>query len=483
MHSNPCRAEIIGALCELSSRYQFPEKSAFIAAEAGAYRSPRDPQRAIEALVRDFGEAALVEAGIAVPSRDGPLQLVPALASPDTPFVVLNGNEDGRPFGLVFSEGCLGHQSPPLFAGLQDRFTASNLRKSQLGYLCVCATIEDMILLQSLGFAATTAAGLSELKMQDVRALGRHFGIAFSPADEDADNDDAEAIAVADPPAEALATTASGPDSTQRSGAEAAGNGSLSDGTDDQDEFTWEGLEIVLVAWSPSRWEQGVPCCIAAAEKYFSALSESFGLLLNLTTWLPTDADIAEMEFVIAHKSKPWLRKKMLASVQRSRYSPLNGKLPQAPTPPLDYADAVGRLLGPAAEDKAMLPARAKPHELWQTAQELLERDVIRPLMDQALRTPDRIERTLTLGLAELSRVFHTQGLLLGRKLSQGAATPGVDGLSPVPQDEIRQCIALAARMQGMAAEIYRHRESALTGVIECQVISQPSSQRLLGSR
>ena len=140
------------------------------------------------------------------------------------------------------------------------------------------------------------------------------------------------------------------------------------------------------------------------------------------------------------------------------------------------------RLLGPAAAGAASRPSPGRPHELWQTAQQLLERDLIRPIIDQALRTPDRIEGTLTLGLAELSRVFHTQGLLLGRKLSQGAATMDVDGLSQVPQDGIKQFIALAGRMQGMAAEICRQRESAIAGAIECQVVSPASSPRLLGS-
>ena len=98
----------------------------------------------------------------------------------------------------------------------------------------------------------------------------------------------------------------------------------------------------------------------------------------------------------------------------------------------------MGRLLGPAAADKAMIASPDKPHELRQSAQQLLERDVIRPIIDQALRTPDPIESTLTLGLAELSRVFHTHGLLLGRKLSRGAATMEVDGLSQFPLDEIK---------------------------------------------
>ena len=108
---------------------------------------------------------------------------------------------------------------------------------------------------------------------------------------------------------------------------------------------------------------------------------------------------------------------------------------------------------------------------------------MIRPIIDQALCAPNRIESTLTLGLAELSRVFHTQGLLLGKKLSQGVATLGAEGFSQVPQDGMKQFIALAARMQGLAAEIYRQRESAVGRIIECHVISPPSSQALLGLR
>ncbi len=127
---------------------QFPAQLACVVPDACAYRSPADPHRALELLVEEFGETPLVEAGTAVRSPAGPLQFVSALASPESLLVVLHGDEDGRPFGLVTSEGCLGHDSPPLLAGLEDRGTAANLRKSQLGYVYVTATVEDMILLR-----------------------------------------------------------------------------------------------------------------------------------------------------------------------------------------------------------------------------------------------------------------------------------------------------------------------------------------------
>ena len=183
--------------CELGSRYQFPEETAFMAPDACAYRTPADPERALELLVEKFGEAALVETGVAlrsgVHSAEGPLQFASALAGPETPLIVLYGDEDGRPFAVVTAEGCWGHSSPPLLAGMEDRFTASNLRKSQLGYVYVTATVEDMILLRSLGLAAATAAGLARLEMRDVRRLRQHFGLASFPAEEDEDGDDPEA--------------------------------------------------------------------------------------------------------------------------------------------------------------------------------------------------------------------------------------------------------------------------------------------------
>ena len=168
MNTNPCRAAMYRDPLRPRYRYQFPEKSAFLAPEAAAYRSPADPQRAMDVLVQSSARRRWSSSGMAVRSREGRLQFMPALACPETPFVVLHADDDGRPFGLVTAEGCWGHPSPPLLAGLEDRATASNLRKSRLGIVYVCATVEDMILLRSLGFAATTAAGLSRLAMQDV---------------------------------------------------------------------------------------------------------------------------------------------------------------------------------------------------------------------------------------------------------------------------------------------------------------------------
>ena len=353
MNTNPSRADIIETLCGLGSRFQFPEKTAFLAPDSAAHRSPADPQQALETLVHEFGAEALVAAGMAVRSAEGPLQFAPALAAADTPFVVLLGQDDGRPFALVTAEGCLGHPSPPLPAGLQDRLTASILRKSRLGYLYVAATVEDMILLRSLGFAATTAAGLAALSMPDVATLRRHFGmVSAEDLDSDEDLDTAEDVhgdedtlqqseagardaqaghedleaavdrhggavdrhggaavpaagggqigkkqtaPVASSPATAGHAEADGETGVE-TGAEADGETGVETGVeaqadgnvaDDRDTFGLEALNIVFVAWSPSRWELGMPATVAAAESYLAVLSQNFDMSLNLTTCAP----------------------------------------------------------------------------------------------------------------------------------------------------------------------------------------------------
>ena len=477
MHTNPRRVEILEALCELGSRYQFDGRLSFIAPDENAYRSPADPSQAISVLDQRFGALVLLEAGVAVRSGEGELQLSPLIARPNTAFIVLRSGEDRQPYALMTSEGCLGQDSPPLFAALDDRHTLSCLKKSDTGCVYVCATIEDVILLRSLGSAATTAAGLTKLTFEDIRTLDRRFGFGFMDKDDDEDREDEEtAVGVAptaDPP---------GFDSSRIAWQEIEDEGPSLEvtGADEEDEL--EELGIVFVAWSPSRLEPGMASCIASVEESFKTLNQNFEMSLNPTTWLPTDADIAQMEFVIARKSKKWLRKKMVSSLETSYYKPLKGKMPQAPTPPVDYADAVGRLLGPRVEDETVIPSPDKPHKPWLVAQQLLERDVIRPITEQAMRAPDCIEGTLTLGLAQLSRLFHTQGLFLGKKLSEAVATKGVDGLTQVPKEAIDQVISLADRMQKMASEIYRWRESAIVGSVECRMISQPSSPRLLNS-
>jgi hypothetical protein len=482
MPSNLCHAEIFDALLALGERFEFAGELAFIKPVKGACRSPADPPQALAVLVEKFGESALIEAGVAVRSHAGLLQFSPALARPGTPFVVLYGDADNQPYCLVTSAGCLGHDSPPLFAALEDRHTTVCRRKSENGCIYVCATIDDVILLRSLGLAATIVTGLTEPNWKVFQVLGRQFSDGLSDQYDDEESDNIGTVAGVQPPRdvpelnwndiseEDIEAEALSPDT--------AGE----DDEDDEDEFGLDELSITFVAWSPSRLELGMPSCIADAEKYCRDLDANFEMFLRMGTWLPTEADLALLKFAIALKTTKLLKKKMLLSFRNSCYSPLKGKLPRAPSLPVDYGDAVGRLLGPAADDKAMIPSPDKPHALWQCAQQLLERDVVQPIVNQALRTPDRIEGTLTLGLAELSRIFHTQGLLLGKKLSQAVATKGADGLAEVPSDGIKQFLALAGRMQSMAGEIYRRRESSIAGAIECRVISPPSSPRSLGS-
>ena len=179
--------------------------------------------------------------------------------------------------------------------------------------------------------------------MREVRTLRRYFGLTFSVVDEDEDGDAPEAAIGAGHTAEA--PEVSGADDSRMSGegiAAAASSSAASGGKENSnenengngDEFLLEELEIVFVAWSPSRWELGRSPSIAAAAEYFTALSENFGMSLNLTTWLPANADLAEMEFAIAHKARKWLRKKMLSSLQQSAYKLLDGGLPPPSTPP-----------------------------------------------------------------------------------------------------------------------------------------------------
>ena len=238
----------------LGSPYQFPPTLAFIAPETGAYRSPADPQQALEALLQKFGKSALVEAGVAARGDEG-LQFTPALAAPHSPFVALYDNNDGRAYALVTSAGCLGHDSPPLFAGLQDRPTVFQLTNFEAGNFFVCASVADMILLRSLGFAATTAAGLTELKLKDIRALRGCFDICAPTMDEDNDN---ALAATAEPAADAPGSDAPAADRGRMAGEELQSQGPAAEATGPGEEPEFALEELASSSWPgrPASWRR-----------------------------------------------------------------------------------------------------------------------------------------------------------------------------------------------------------------------------------
>jgi hypothetical protein len=109
-------------------------------------------------LAGKFSPDQLIQAGIA---KRHPLELLPsdALKCPGSPLVFLRPEPNEEPVEVLTSSGALSGCRLPLIASLSERRTLDAL-DTHLGDLLLASSIEDMVVLRTLGLPASLACGL-----------------------------------------------------------------------------------------------------------------------------------------------------------------------------------------------------------------------------------------------------------------------------------------------------------------------------------
>jgi len=136
-----------------------PDAWQFVEVHPDAHRLPANPQCAIARLREQFSDDELLGSRVAVRRRDE-LVLHPKLITRER-YVIMVRDQHAQPCSLLTSAGDL-HGSVPLFALGQDE-TVRNALGASDPYLYVPASMEDVVLLRSLGLAAAPATDLERL--------------------------------------------------------------------------------------------------------------------------------------------------------------------------------------------------------------------------------------------------------------------------------------------------------------------------------
>ena len=468
-------------LLEHCPGYDLPAPFAAFAADPHVRGGPRDPKALLEQWAGKFTEDELLASGVVVHGDEGSLRLHPALSTPDDPWIALCASADGPPFDLLTRGGCLRGTDPSALVVLKDEYTTSRIivpeeeekNDGNGWHLYACEDVRDAVVLRAIGLPATTAHGLELLSPALVEDLRYRFGSGnLFRSQDDRAGADSGGVAAASPAS--CATSPVGSTSqgeTPTSPAPPMANG-FAEGSvarddimtdDDAQEDKLVELGLILVSWTPTQMNRAMPAQIDHVAAYLQELGTFLREQFYVATWCPSEKHLRRLTFALRHGDPKWVRDTIVASCEHSNQGLFAPKKPAAVTasPPADYAEAVSRLLSVSSGAASSAVNEEDIRRLRENVFQLLERDVLAPLMKQAMRASDPIERDLAVTMAGLSRMIQTHGVVIAQRVSQAFVSKGQTGLDRLPEDAVKNLLSNVSALVSLCREIRHCRDSS----------------------
>jgi len=396
-------------LCE---PFRFADQWACISADPCAYRGPSDPNAALAALVDRFSEQELIDARIAQRDVDGHLTMHAFLAEPEVAVVALRDPETASIANLMTGRGCVAGELAPLFATRRDRHTVVALAGS-FGTVLLTGSLEDAILLRSLGLAAAPIAGVAELGHHDVTLLGEIFNVQRDPSAHEevmADEDDQAAVPATPHPtgARSMGNTVSGADAglLPQPLPQIPGSPHLS-GSGSSDKQVDDCATLTIVRWSPLSLSPVEPVAVTEAVKYLEELGAFRGLnLLDVNEWTSHADDMGRIKFALDRSQAIWVKDAVLDSLHvGTNMLNFSQKSVTRDARPHDLVTAIEHLQEMQLDENQDRSRRGRKEALA-NYQRMLMKHVSGPMRRQAQASPDPIHLGQQLVLAELVELF-----------------------------------------------------------------------------
>ena len=423
------KSEIISRLLEHCQR---PTSMLFdcLEVDRDVWCCPHDSSEAVRVLLKAFGEDEVVASGVVIRNGDS-FNLSPSLRAEYANFVVLRNPETGEPFDIFATDGCLASSALAVLQLLEDGHTRRCLEMSD-GSIFAAFSIEDVIVLRSCGLPVTLASELDQIPLQCLDQFCSEFGLSREVSDREFERNAAEKD-------EGHESESHPNDPFGQVPSEAT--------TDDR----VQPVELVLVGWSPSTLTSTEPNQIAMVVEHFKKLERLFRVNVNdVRLWQPSAEDFERWHYVADEKCADML----VSDIQDSSFELHESILsygqekPRAIQAPTDYATSLARLQQAAAGDVRLhVGGPDQPKRALLDCQRLMNEQVIHPLRELALNTASPVGRTMLLGIAELSHVFHTQSMLIPDKLNRTIAERGLDQIDPISEEQLKGLLTVADRL------------------------------------
>lgn len=406
----------------------------FLASELLLCKPPADPARLLAELRQSHDDNLLVESGIARRLSANDFVLCDELLNPDSDLLIIRDEATGRVAEVLSQNGPLSGD-PAVFTCAARGESLEVVNVDNDGpFIFAAFTLEDVAVLRACGIPATLANGLPRLSPDDVDRLCAQFHIpkGESLRRNESVNGDESCADTAQP--------------------------ALSDAVP-VDNVAEEQIVLVLVGWRPAEISDSVPESLPVVADYFRQLERHMEIEPNqsIRVWQPSEEDVERIQFFVEHRDKERLREAVLDSLYGDLY-PLQqfATTEQTQEQELDLLGALRELQRAALEPGSGMSVKRKCNKAWQRVEQQLNHYFFESQVEQALRIPDPLERSLRLTAAITSRQAHVTGVLLGIQTMAAVRDDGIRSLGSIPQDGIQNLIALGKQLIALRQEITR---------------------------
>jgi len=177
---------------------------------------------------------------------------------------------------------------------------------------------------------------------------------------------------------------------------------------------------------------------------------------LHVDVWWPTADDLARLDYLRRLQSTNLIRQLVCAPRHTHTVEEFvdPSSPPSRPGPVDDFAAARDQLLRLLGDHRLSGYGEDRVRQARQQYEQLLERDLVTPLVRQGLTLASPAARSRAVALAEVGRLAHEQAMVVHEELSAAThrARPGAEGSSP--SDALQQYLALIDRMVALGKQV-----------------------------
>jgi hypothetical protein len=468
-------------LFERCAPLQFEPPWSFVPPDPNCRGRVIDPPETLAALRAQFPDGVLAEAGILKAAPDGTVWLTPALTVRAGAIIALREKPDDMPSDLLTALGRLSGRDPVQGArqdpwtqeALEKNgllFAATRIREVALlrgfGFAATLALGLSRLTVDLSGVDALreTWGEEPELSYDAVTAEALAEDVAFLSAEkariDDLDNaadEDSEPIMTGseitwadaaafvanekeanefppspsfDPakPTMAVGEKSSAAGTASVSTDPAQPTTTASEAAEEQPEAIPASMSIdppkpslVLVAWQPLTLGRGLPALLRRFAAQVEELTRYLDVHLpQLAVWRPGVEDLKRLTYRLRFHDFDLVQKTLATSVDDLfdlDYVRRVGTSDEIEPEPMTFGTARAQLLASLAETKRNRQVSERVREATATYEAIVQRDLVGPMLEWALRQHNPVIRNAATEFAELTAVMHRMSPLLHDKL------------------------------------------------------------------
>lgn len=382
-------------------------------------RVPDSVHEILDELAEEFGRDELVASGIASQDGEGVLNSSVQLPCGVSVMRLVHEVDCDLPFDLLSPHGIVLGEEVPAYATAHDYKTTAALQTLN-EIMLMMPTLADVVASRALGVAAVPSVGIERSNIDGLRQIEELKGMVNQlrlPSADDRREEDTDV--------ESVTTCSQGSTASEvDTNVEVQGTPDRTTQDDGCEILALYGggersVELIIAGWSFAR-QRRVPgeqlrllmSRLADAERYLRID------LSHVAVWVPTDDEIAGLQFCMDLQDSGSVVNALVDSVGRSTYSISSVESEdlspwRTPDTYLEARSALWRSLRDTASDSADRDA------LVESFENLLQSQMIDPLLQAAVGNTDPVLGTLRIEFANISSLLQSQAPFLHHDLIQ----------------------------------------------------------------